>query len=130
MKPRADINEQDRVLTFTFNIPLSDKPLEINTRSSARRRQKQLEECTPKGHELIEHLLGIEGVSKVNLSLYEVEVIFTEQYNSNTRRDSINAIMKAVGGTLRVADEHVIVTTDASREEGARPYIDPPVHED
>lgn len=129
MKPRADVNEQNRVLTFTFNIPMSDKPIEIAFNSSKRRRQKQLEQCTPKGHELIKKLLGMKGVTKVNISLYEVEVVFTEQYNSRIRRDSIDAIMEAVGGTLRIADEHVIVTTDASREEDIPPYVDPPAPE-
>lgn len=130
MKPRVDENEQPRVLTYLFNIPLTDKPLEIKKRATKKRLEKQLEECTPEGEELVHTLLKIKGVRKVNILEYEAEVIFTEHCSSTTRRETIAALMKAVGGTLRVAPEHVIVTTDASRGEDIKPYIDPSVHDD
>ncbi|HRH23893.1 MAG TPA: hypothetical protein PK295_04690 [Candidatus Magasanikbacteria bacterium] len=130
MKPRADENEQPQVSTYLFNIQLTDKPLEFKKGMAKKRLEKLLEECTPKGEELIHALMRIKSVRKVNISEYEVEVIFTEYRNSVTRRETIAALMKAVGGTLKVAPEHVIMTTDASRGEDIKPYIDPPIYED
>ncbi len=129
MKPRADSNEQPQVLTYTLNIPLTDRPLEIKKGSRKKRLEEQMEECTPAGEELIRALLKIKGVRKVNIGGYEIEVIFTEQYNSATRRDTVTALMKAIGGTLQVQPDHVIVTTDASRGEDVEPYVDPPMYD-
>lgn len=129
MKPRADSNEQPQVLTYTLNIELTDKPLEIKKGSSKKRLEKQLEECTPEGEEFVRTLLKTRGVHKVNISGYEIEVIFTNQYNSAARREVVTVLMKAMGGTLRVQPDHVIVTTDASRGEDVEPYVDPPMYD-
>ncbi len=129
MKSRADVNEQPKVLTYTLNIPLTDRPLEIKKGASKKRLEEQLTECIPEGDELIRALLKIKGVRKVNIGGYEIEVIFTEQYNSTTRRDAITALMKAIGGTLQVQPDHVIVTTDASRGIDVQSYVDPPLYE-
>lgn len=129
MKPLADVNEQPQVLTYTLNIQLTDKPLEIKKGTRKKRLEEQLHECTREGEELIRALLKIKGVHKVNISGYEIEVIFTEQYNSTIRREAIGAVMKAVGGTLGVQPDHVIATTDASRGEDILSYVDPPMYD-
>ena len=130
MKPRADENEQPQVSTYLFNIPLTDKPLEFTKGMTKKRLEKLLDECAPKGEELVHALLRIASVRKVNISGYEVEVIYTELQSGTTRRATITALMKAVGGTLKMAPEHLIVTTDASRGEDIKPFIDPPMYED
>ncbi len=128
MKPRADVNEQHKVLTYTLNIPLTDRPLEIKKGARKKRLEEQLAKCAPAGGELIRALLKIKGVHKVNIGEYEIEVIFTKQYDSATRREAVEALMKAMGGALRVQADHVIVTADASRGEDTKPYIDPPLY--
>lgn len=129
MKSRADVNEQPHVFTFTLNIEMTTTPLEIKKGTRKKRLEKQLEVCTPAGEELIRELFKIKGVRKVNISGYEVEVIFFEQYNSTTRRAATEALMGAIGEALGVQPDHVIVTTDASRGEDVEPYVDPPMYD-
>ncbi len=130
MKYRADLNEQHLVLTFVLNFILTDMPIEILKNSTRRRRDEQLEKCAPQGRELVNTLLATTGVYQVNISPYEIEVLFLEQYGSDARRAVIAAIMKAAGGVLKTPDEYVIVTTDASRGEDIPSDIDRPTHED
>ncbi len=127
MKIRIDVNIQNHVITFTANLPICEYPIDVVIPIS-KKEQKKLRRNDESGQKLVENLSKISGVSKVKISSHEVEVVLTSHCDTGTERESVKAMMVALGTALNTKPEFVIVTKGAAEEDTA-PEVDPPLPE-
>ncbi len=128
MKIRADLNIQNRTITFSANIQIARSPVDI-TFPAKKKDWERLKAESTSGRRLIERLMQMVEIEKVAIDQYQVEVIFKDSLSQKQKRALVEAMMEAMGKIMRIKSEHVIITNGAA-DEDVLPELSQPVSEE
>ncbi len=116
MKVRADLNIQNRTITFSANIQIARNPIAI-TFPTKKKDWERLKAESTSGKRLIERLMQMVEIEKVAIDQYEIEVIFKDSLSRKQEQALVGAMMEAMGKIMQIKPEHVIVTNGAADED-------------